>query len=216
MEKLSNRCVKICSFLRNTIRVLFLILGGLFVGSVAIVLLYRFIPIPFTPHMIQRKIEARNEGRILEIQHQWVKLEDMSPHLLAAVINAEDSHFYEHKGFDLEAIRYARQLNMEHGFIVSGGSTISQQTAKNIFCTHSRTYVRKAIEAYFTVLIEFLWGKDRILEVYLNMIEMGDGVFGAEAAARRYYHCSAAQLSPYESESIAYSLPDPRAWRRWW
>lgn len=180
--------------------------------SIAIVLLYRFIPIPFTPHMISRKIEARAEGQQLHIQHQWVPIEKISPHLLKSVIEAEDAHFYEHRGFDFDAIRYARQQNEYHNMIVCGGSTISQQTAKNIFCTHARTYKRKAFETYFTILIELLWGKARILEVYLNMIEMGEGVFGAEAAAQAYFHCSAERLTLFEAQEIARALPAPRAY----
>jgi monofunctional biosynthetic peptidoglycan transglycosylase len=181
-----------------------------FITSIALVLLYRFIPVPFTPHMISRKIEARAEGSTLHILHQWVPIEKISPHLQRSVIEAEDAHFYEHRGFDFDAITYAQEQNERYGMIVSGGSTISQQTAKNIFCTHARTYTRKAFEAYFTILIELLWGKERILEVYLNMIEMGDGVFGAEAAAQSYFHCSAEQLNQYQAAQIALSLPAPR------
>ena len=105
---------------------------------------------------------------------------------------------------------YAYGQNQHYGYIVSGGSTISQQTAKNIFTFHSRTYLRKAVEAYFTVLIEFIWGKERIMEVYLNMIEMGDGVFGAEAAAEHYFCDSAAGLNRHEANDLAARLPDPR------
>lgn len=180
------------------------------ITSIALVLLYRFIPIPFTPHMISRKIEARAESGTLHIQHQWVPLERISPHLQRSVIEAEDAHFYQHRGFDFDAIKYAKEQNEEYGMIVSGGSTISQQTAKNIFCTHARTYTRKAFETYFTLLIELLWGKERILEVYLNMIEMGDGIFGAEAAAQTHFHCSAERLTQYEARQLAYSLPAPR------
>ena len=179
-------------------------------GSIALVLLFKFVPIPFTPLMLLRHIEARQEGRQLDIQHQWTPLEDISPNLIAAVIDHEDAKFYEHRGFDWDAISYAYEQNQRYGRIVCGGSTISQQTAKNIFTFHSRTYLRKAVEAYFTVLIEFLWGKERIMEVYLNMIEMGDGVFGAEAAANYYFDTSAAGLNHYDADYIAWLLPDPR------
>lgn len=181
-----------------------------FLSTIGIVLLFKFVPVPFTPLMLKRHIEARQEGRHLEIRHDWVPLEDISPELVAAVIDEEDAHFYEHRGFDWDAICYAYEQNQRYGRIMGGGSTISQQTAKNIFTVHSRTYLRKAFEAYFTVLIEFLWGKERIMEVYLNMIEMGDGIFGAEAVANEYYHCSASCLNRYQSESIAWSLPNPR------
>ena len=174
------------------------------------ILLFRFVPVPFTPLMLLRHIEARQEGRQLEIQHQWTPLEDISPSLIAAVIDYEDAKFYEHRGFDWDAISYAYEQNQRYGFIVYGGSTISQQTAKNIFTFHSRTYLRKAVEAYFTVLIEFFWGKERIMEMYLNMIEMGDGVFGAEAAADYYFSTYASALNRYEANYLASRLPAPR------
>jgi monofunctional biosynthetic peptidoglycan transglycosylase len=179
-------------------------------GSIALVLIFKFVPIPFTPLMLLRHIEARQEGRQLDIQHQWTPLEDISPNLVAAVIDCEDAKFYEHKGFDWDAISYAYEQNQRCGCITGGGSTISQQTAKNIFTFHSRTYFRKAVEAYFTVLIEFLWGKERIMEVYLNMIEMGDGVFGAEAAANYYFHTSASGINHDDANYLASRLPNPR------
>ena len=191
-------------------RILTNLLLSFLLGSIALVLLFKFVPVPFTPLMFLRHIEAHQQGRHLEIQHHWTPLEDISPNLIAAVIDHEDAKFYDHRGFDWDAIRCAHKLNQRYGRITCGGSTISQQTAKNIFTFHSRTYLRKAVEAYFTVLIEFLWGKERILEVYLNMIEMGDGVFGAEAAANEYYHCSASCLNIHQADNIALSLPNPR------
>ena len=191
-------------------RLLTNLLLSFLLGSIALVLLFRFVPVPFTPLMLLRHIEAHQQGRHLEIQHQWTPLEDISPNLIAAVIDHEDAKFYDHRGFDWDAIRCAHKLNQRYGRITCGGSTISQQTAKNIFTFHSRTYLRKAVEAYFTVLIEFLWGKERILEVYLNMIEMGDGVFGAEAAADYYFSTSAAGLNRHDANYIAARLPDPR------
>ena len=186
------------------------ILLSFFLSTLLIVLIFKFVPVPFTPLMLLRHIEARQEGRDLEIQHEWTPLEDISPNLIAAAINYEDAKFYQHRGFDWDAIAYAYEQNQRHGRITCGGSTISQQTAKNIFTFHSRTYLRKAVEAYFTILIEFLWGKERIMEVYLNMIEMGDGVFGAEAAADYYFSTSAAGLNRYDANHIAARLPDPR------
>ena len=191
-------------------RILTNLLLSCLLGSIALVLLFKFVPVPFTPLMWLRHIEACREGRSLDIQHEWVPLEDISPNLIAAVINHEDAKFYEHRGFDWDAIVYAYEQNQHYGYIVSGGSTISQQTAKNIFTFHSRTYLRKAVEAYFTVLIEFIWGTERIMEVYLNMIEMGNGVFGAEAAAKHYFCDSAAGLNRYEANNLAARLPDPR------
>ena len=191
-------------------KILTTLLLSFFLSTLLIVLLFRFVPVPFTPLMLKRHIEAHQQGRHLEIQHEWTPLEDISPDLIAAVIDHEDAKFYDHRGFDWDAISYAYEQNQRYGRIVCGGSTISQQTAKNIFTFHSRTYLRKAVEAYFTILIEFLWGKERILEVYLNMIEMGDGVFGAEAAADYYFSTSAAGLNRYDANYIAWRLPDPR------
>ena len=181
-----------------------------FLSTLLIVLLFKFVPVPFTPLMLLRHIEAYQQGRHLEIQHEWIPLEDISPNLIAAVIDHEDAKYYDHRGFDWDAIRSAHKRNQRYGRIKCGGSTISQQTAKNIFTFHSRTYLRKAVEAYFTVLIEFLWGKERIMEVYLNMIEMGDGVFGAEAAANYYFETSATGINHYDADYIAWLLPDPR------
>ena len=191
-------------------KILTTLLLSFFLSTLLIVLLFRFVPVPFTPLMLLRHIEAHQQGRHLQIQHEWTPLEDISPDLIAAVIDHEDAKFYEHRGFDWDAISYAYEQNQRYGRIVCGGSTISQQTAKNIFTFHSRTYLRKAVEAYFTVLIEFLWGKERIMEVYLNMIEMGDGVFGAEAAADYYFSTSAAGLNRYDANYLAARLPDPR------
>ena len=191
-------------------KILTTLLLSFFLSTLLIVLLFRFVPVPFTPLMLKRHIEAHQQGRHLQIQHHWTPLEDISPDLIAAVIDHEDAKFYDHRGFDWDAISYAYEQNQRYGRIVCGGSTISQQTAKNIFTFHSRTYLRKAVEAYFTILIEFLWGKERILEVYLNMIEMGDGVFGAEAAADYYFSTSAAGLNRYDANYIAWRLPDPR------
>ena len=191
-------------------KILTTLLLSFFLSTLLIVLLFRFVPVPFTPLMLKRHIEAHQQGRHLQIQHHWTPLEDISPDLIAAVIDHEDAKFYDHRGFDWDAISHAYEQNQRYGRIVCGGSTISQQTAKNIFTFHSRTYLRKGVEAYFTILIEFLWGKERILEVYLNMIEMGDGVFGAEAAADYYFSTSAAGLNRYDANYIAARLPDPR------
>ena len=196
--------------LRNISKCLTNILLCFFLSTIALVVLFKFVPVPFTPLMLLRHVEAHQQGRHLEIQHEWTPLEDISPDLIAAVIDHEDAKFYEHRGFDWDAISYACEQNQRYGRIVCGGSTISQQTAKNIFTFHSRTYLRKAVEAYFTVLIEFLWGKERIMEVYLNMIEMGDGVFGAEAAANYYFDTSASGINHYDADYIAWLLPDPR------
>ena len=198
------------NFIRNFGTYLTNLLLCFFLGSIGLVVLFKFVPVPFTPLMLIRQVEAHREERRLDIQHEWVDIEYISPEFIAAVINEEDAHFYEHSGFDWQAIRCAYLRNQRVGKIVHGGSTISQQTAKNIFCTPSRTYTRKAFEAYFTVLIEFIWGKERIMEVYLNSIEMGDGIFGAEAAANYHFKTSAATLNRYDAYYLANSLSNPR------
>ena len=202
--------VQIVNFFMNLAKFLTNLLLYFFLSTIGLVVLFKFVPVPFTPLMLIRQVEARQEGRPLELQHEWVPIEDISPELIAAVIDEEDARFYEHSGFDWDAIQCAHRYNKRIGKSIRGGSTISQQTAKNIFCTPSRTYVRKAFEAYFTVLIEFIWGKERILEVYLNSIEMGDGVFGAEAAAKYHYNTSASHLHREQAYDIASGLCNPR------
>ncbi len=183
--------------------------------SIALVVLYRFVPVRLTPLMVMRKAEAFGRGEQLTLRHEWVPLERISPDMISAVVESEDAHYYEHGGFSCEDMIDAFYRNRRAGYIVAGGSTISQQTAKNVFCTPARTYVRKLIEAYYTMLIELLWGKDRILEVYLNVIELGDGVFGVESAAQEYFSTSALQLSPGQSVSLTGIIPCPRCYNAW-
>lgn len=149
-----------------------------------------------------------------KLQYRWVPYEAISVHLKRAVIAAEDDRFVDHEGFDWEGIQRAMEKNEKKGRAVAGGSTISQQLAKNLFLSPSRNYLRKAEEAAITVMIEAVWSKRRILEVYLNVVEWGDGVFGAEAAARRYYHVSAARLGPAEAARLAVMLPNPRKYEK--
>jgi monofunctional biosynthetic peptidoglycan transglycosylase len=181
-----------------------LILG--LVGPVLVVAVYRFAPPPMTWLMVQRMFEGRGFSRT------WVPIERMSPTLVRAVIAGEDARFCEHRGFDMDAIRKALAYN-ERGGRVRGGSTISQQTAKNIFLWPQRNWVRKGLEAYFTVLIEAGWGKRRIMEVYLNSIEWGPGVYGAEAASQRNFGVSAAKLTPAQASRLAAIVPKPLSWR---
>ncbi len=188
-------------------------IGAFLLSSVSMVVCYRLLPVQTTSLMLIRRAEAHSAGESLAIRRQWVSLEDVSPNMVASVVNSEDAHFYEHRGFDLDAIVHAYRINRAYGQVVMGGSTISQQTAKNVFCTPSRTYSRKVIEAYFTVLIEFLWGKDRIMEVYLNVIEWGDGVFGVEAASEYYFGHSAKFLTEEEVRYLAYLIPNPHGYR---
>lgn len=176
--------------------------------SVFWVLLYRFVPVPVTPLMLSRYVEYWNDDQV-GLSHDWVPLEEISPSLQKAVIASEDDTFFTHHGFNFDAMHKAYKSNQK-GKRIKGGSTISQQTAKNVFLWQGRSYVRKAFEAYFTVLIELLWSKERIMEVYLNSIEMGKGVYGAQAAAQHWYHKDAASLTKAEAAGIASILPNPR------
>jgi monofunctional biosynthetic peptidoglycan transglycosylase len=180
--------------------------------SILSVIIFKWLPIPFTPLMVTRIIEFKLEGKDAIYSHKWVPLEDISPNLQKAVIASEDGNFLKHNGFDFEAIQKAFKNNSKGGRI-KGGSTISQQTAKNIFLWQGRSYIRKGLEAYFTVLIELIWGKERIMEVYLNSIEMGNGVYGAQEAARHWYSKTATNLTPREAAGIAAILPNPRKFK---
>lgn len=183
-----------------------LILLVLVVGPVAVVALYKVVPPPMTFLMVERMVQGHGYDR------RWVPLRAISPRLVGAVIAAEDSGFCRHHGFDLTAIHKAMVHN-EKGGRIRGGSTISQQTAKNVFLWPHRDYVRKGLEAWFTVLIETIWGKPRIMEVYLNSIEWGPGVYGAEAAAQHNFHTSAAALSPQQAARLAAIVPKPLSWK---
>lgn len=148
------------------------------------------------------------------LKHQWVDYARISPHLKRAVVAAEDDRFVDHDGFDWTGIQRALEKNQKRGKSVAGGSTISQQLAKNLFLSPSRSYLRKGQEAVITLMIETLWDKRRILEVYLNVVEWGDGVFGAEAAARHYYRLPASGLGPAQAARLAVMLPNPRKYEK--
>jgi monofunctional biosynthetic peptidoglycan transglycosylase len=173
------------------------------VGPVGAVLVYRFVPPPLTFLMLERLAEGHG------LQHDWRPLSRISPVLVRSVIGSEDARFCSHSGFDLNAMERALRHNERRPGRVRGGSTISQQTAKNVFLWPHRDYVRKGLEAWFTVLIEHLWGKRRIMEVYLNTIEMGSGIYGAQAAAQHYFHVDADQLTPAQAARLAAILPNP-------
>ena len=175
--------------------------------SVLWVLAYRFINPPITILMVQRSWEDKNG----KIDKKWVNFEEISDNMKRAAVAAEDQLFLQHIGFDIKAIEKAYASNAK-GKKVRGGSTISQQTAKNVFLWPGRSFIRKGFEAYFTLLIELLWSKERILEVYLNVIEMGDGIYGAEAAAQKYYGKSCRKLSKSEASLIAACFPNPLRW----
>lgn len=179
--------------------------------SVLWVLAYRFINPPITLLMVLRNIERKTDGKPVKMEKDWVDFKDMSDNMKRAAVSAEDQLFLKHVGFDVKAIEKAFATNKK-GRKVKGGSTISQQTAKNVFLWPGRSWIRKGFEAYFTLLIEMMWSKERILEVYLNVIEMGDGIYGAEAAAQAYYGKSCVRLSRPQAALIAACFPNPRKW----
>ncbi|MGM9760133.1 MAG: monofunctional biosynthetic peptidoglycan transglycosylase [Parabacteroides sp.] len=178
-------------------------------SSLSAVVVYKFVPVYYTPLMFIRMGEQIKTGKEIRIEHTWRPLSQIAQPLVQAVVASEDNLFLDHNGFDLEQIQKARQ-EAEQGKRVRGASTISQQTAKNVFLWPGKTYIRKALEAYFTCLIEWIWGKERIMEVYLNSIEMGEGLFGAEAVAQSHFHKQAYQLTQAEAALIAATLPNPR------
>jgi monofunctional biosynthetic peptidoglycan transglycosylase len=191
-------------FLRNLLLVLLLVLV---VGPVVAVIVYRFLPPPITFLMVERLFEGKG------LDHRWRSLAGMSPALPRAAIAAEDARFCQHHGFDFDAMHKAMAHDEKQPGRLRGGSTISQQTAKNVFLWPQRSWVRKGFEAYFTVLIETLWGKRRIMEVYLNTVEMGPGLYGVEAASQRYFGVSAKVLNPAQAARLIAILPSPLKWQ---
>lgn len=166
---------------------------------------------PFTPLMFSRVIEKISAGKKPKIYHKWVPIEEISPHLVQAAIAAEDNNFTNHFGIDFNAIKKAARYNeRKKGRKIRGASTITQQTCKNVFLWQTRSYIRKGFELYFTLVVETVWSKKRIMEVYLNMIEMGDGIYGAEAASRIYFKKPAGKLTKREAALIVASFPNPR------
>ena len=187
------------------------IVVAFFASTILSVVIYRFLPVWVTPLMVIRCYEQLTEGRDLKLSHDWVSLSEMSPSLPVAVIASEDGRFTDHHGFDYKAIEHAAKRNREHPEKRKlGASTISQQTAKNVFLWPGRSWVRKGFEVYFTTLIELLWSKQRIMEVYLNSIEMGEGIYGAQAVAEEHFSKDAKDLTRSECALIAATLPNPR------
>ena len=182
-----------------------------FGSTILAVVALRFIPVYFTPLMFIRLAQQVSDGKELKMHHHWVSLDEMSPSLPVAVIASEDQRFMQHHGFDFKAIEHAAKRNLtQKNKRKLGASTISQQTAKNVFLWPGRTWVRKGLEAYFTSLIELMWSKQRIMEVYLNSIEMGDGIYGASAVSEYHFDCEAKELSRSQCALIAATLPNPR------
>jgi monofunctional glycosyltransferase len=183
-----------------------------FLLSIGFTILYRFVPVPITPLMVIRLFEqAFDENKEVRLKKDWVPFSEISKNAPQAVYASEDQKFLDHKGFDFEAMEKAWENNKK-GKRVKGASTITQQTVKNVFLWPGRSYLRKGLEAYFTVLVELIWSKERIMEVYLNVIEMGDGIYGIEAASQTYYKKPAAKLNRNQAAMIAAVLPNPRRW----
>lgn len=193
--------------IRRLLKIIFRVIIIFLIASIATTVLYRFVPVPVTPLMIIRCVESKE----FKIKKTWKSLDDISPNLQLAVVCSEDQNFLLHYGFDFKALKEAMLNNQKHKKI-RGGSTISQQTAKNTFLWNGRNYIRKGFEAYFTLLIETLWSKERIMEVYLNIIEFGDGIYGAEAASQYYFKKPAEKLSKEEAAVLSSLLPNPRVY----
>lgn len=193
------------SWWRRLRRVLVLAIAGFLTLSIAVVVVYRFLPPPITPLMVIRLVEG--EG----LSKDWVSYDEISPQVFKAVIAAEDARFCQHYGFEFGAMLEAWRSNQK-GRRLRGASTITMQTAKNLFLWPGRDPLRKVVEAYFTVLLELFWDKRRILEVYVNIIEFGPGIYGIEAAAQTYFKKSAKELTAAEAARLASVLPNPRKW----
>jgi len=203
MKKIINKALKICLWV-----VLFYFGSTLFFG-----ILYRFVNPIVTPLMVIRSVEQVLDNKPLKLRKSWRPLDKISPSMTLAVVASEDNRFLEHHGFDMEAIEKALDYNQKkQGKKVRGASTISQQTAKNVFLWPQRSWIRKGLEVYFTVLIEFVWGKKRIMEVYLNVAETGKGIYGVEMAAQQYFGKPASRLTRSESALLAAILPNPLKW----
>lgn len=194
--------------LKNLIKLIFIKLPLLFLIVTTLwVLLLKWVPVYYTPLMAIRSFEYREDSNF-HTYKSWQPLEKISPNMAKAVIAAEDNRFLEHHGFDFIELKKAIK-EKRSGKRVRGASTITQQTAKNVFLWPGKSLFRKALEAYFSILIELIWGKERIMEVYLNVAEMGKGIYGAEAAAERIFQTRASKLTPYQASLIAASLPNP-------
>ena len=180
-----------------------------FVSTLIMVVALKYVPVYLTPLMISRCVEQAMDGDFPTLKHEWVPLSEMSHNAPQAVMASEDNLFLQHNGFDFEQI-YRARIEAMKGKRERGASTITQQTAKNVFLWHGHSWIRKGLEAYFTVLIEFIWGKERIMEVYLNSIETGNGIYGIETVAQLHFGKSAKDLSKREAALIAATLPNPR------
>ncbi|CAH8286811.1 monofunctional biosynthetic peptidoglycan transglycosylase [Mariniflexile fucanivorans] len=198
--------------IKKLFRFLYKSLLWFFAISIGLVVVYKWVPVIVTPLMVIRTVEQKIDGKDMVWKHDWESIDNISKNLQLAVICSEDQNFLNHRGFDMKAIEKALEFNKK-GKKTRGASTISQQTAKNVFLWPHRSWLRKGLEAYFTFLIETIWSKERIIEVYLNSIEMGDGIYGAEAASQHWFKRPAANLRQLEAAAIAAILPSPLRYR---
>ena len=199
---------KVLTFIKKTLK---WIVVAFFASTILSVVVLRWVPVFFTPLMFIRMAQQPADDKPVTLHHHWVSLDEIAPSLSTAVMASEDVHFLEHHGFDYEAIEKAAMRNMKHPERNRhGASTISQQTAKNVFLWPGRSWLRKGLEVYFTTLIELMWSKQRIMEVYLNSIEMGEGIYGAAAVAEHHFGTTADKLTKAQCALIAVSLPNPR------
>jgi len=199
---------KVITFIK---RLLTWIVVAFFASTILSVVALRWVPVWFTPLMFIRLAQQSSDDKPLTLHHHWVSLEEIAPSLSTAVMASEDARFLEHYGFDYKAIEKAAMRNIKHPEKTRhGASTISQQTAKNVFLWPGRSWLRKGLEVYFTTLIELCWSKQRIMEVYLNSIEMGEGIYGADAVAEYHFNTTAKDLTRAQCALIAVSLPNPR------
>lgn len=180
--------------------------------SLFLVVLFKWVPVPVTHLMLIRTAQQITDGEKIILKHDWVSINKISPYMQLAAVCSEDQNFFSHHGFDFGAMKKAIKESKKKNGKLRGASTISQQTAKNVFLWPGRSWIRKGLEVWFTSLIELIWGKKRILEVYLNSIEMGNGIYGAEAAAQNYFGTTASKLSKYQAASVIAILPSPRKW----
>lgn len=198
--------------IKKVFKFLLKMVGWFFAISIALVIVFKWIPVPATPLMVIRSVQQVTSGEDVVWKHDWESIDNISKNLQLAVICSEDQNFLNHYGFDMKAIEKAIEYN-KRGKRTRGASTISQQTAKNVFLWPQRSWLRKGLETYFTFLIELFWSKERIMEVYLNSIEMGNGIYGAEAAAQHWFKKPAAKLTRYQAAAIAAVLPNPMRYR---
>ena len=200
------------TLIKRVFKFIFKTIFWLFVFSIVMVFVYKWVPVKVTPLMVIRYFERSEEKAKNVWKHDWVSIDGISKNLQRAFICSEDQNFLNHNGFDYKAIEKAIEYNKK-GKRVRGASTITQQTAKNVFLWPQRSWFRKGLETYFTFLIELCWSKERIMEVYLNSIEMGDGIYGAEAASQYWFKKPGLKLTQSEAAAIAAILPNPRKYR---